>query len=133
MNEVWIEKEEWQDEYEEESIHLSDFIYIHLVEKYDGNQALIAEFGYNLIDALERYIADSDCKIFLKILQGELAEEVRDDELQLLMEIPRIMEDEDIAIHNGVPSGLLPIPIYMRRLRRLLTTKSEHSFSKLQK
>lgn len=102
-------------------------------EKYEENQALVAEFGYNLIDALERYIADSDCKIFLKILQGELAEEVRDDQLQLLMEIPRVMEDEDCNIHSGIPTGSIQVPIFMRRLRKMLTTKSEQSFSKLQK
>jgi len=133
VNDVWMAKEEWVEDNEGESIHLSDFMYIYLVEKFESNQALIAEFGYNMIDALERYISDSDCKIFLKILQGELAEEVRDAELGMLVEIPRVMEDEDMAIHSGNPSGLLPLPIYMRRLRRLLTTKSEHSFNKLQK
>jgi hypothetical protein len=135
VNDVWIAKEEWL-EYNDDGvddIHLSDYIYLYLVEKYEGNQALIAEFGYNLIDALERYIADSDCNIFLRVLQGELAEEVRDDELQLLVSIPQVMEEEDLAIHNGHASGLLPIPIYMRRLRRLLTTKPETSFAKLQK
>ena len=43
------------------------------------------------------------------------------------------MEEEDCAVHSGVPTGLLPVPIFMRRLRKMLTTKSENSFSKLQK
>ena len=51
----------------------------------------------------------------------------------MLVDIPRVMEDEDVSIHSGVSSGLLPIPIYMRRLRRLLTTKPESAFAKLQK
>ncbi|GMH86059.1 hypothetical protein TL16_g10424 [Triparma laevis f. inornata] len=133
VNDIWIAKEEWAEDNPDDHIHLSDFIFIYLQEKYEENQALVAEFGYNLIDALERYIADSDCKIFLKILQGELAEEVRDDQLQLLMEIPRVMEDEDCNIHSGIPTGSIQVPIFMRRLRKMLTTKSEHSFSKLQK
>ena len=108
-------------------------MYIYLREKYEDTQALIAEFGYNLIDALERYIDDSDCLIFLKILQGEFAEEVRDDQLHLLVEIPRVMEEEDCALHSGVPSGMLQIASFMRILKKLLNTKSEHSFNKLQK
>jgi len=55
------------------SISLADYAYIFLLEKFDGKQALMAEFGYNMVDALERYVADSDCKIFLLILQGERA------------------------------------------------------------
>jgi hypothetical protein len=86
-----------------------------------------------LIDALERYIDDSDCLIFLKILQGEFAEEVRDDQLHLLVEIPRVMEEEDCALHSGVPSGMLQIASFMRILKKLLNTKSDHSFNKLQK
>ena len=80
VNDVWIAKEEYCED--EGPCHLSEFLYIYLQEKYEENQAIVAEFGYNLIDALERYIADSDCKIFLKILQGELAEEVRDDQVR---------------------------------------------------
>ena len=149
------------------SISLADYAYIFLLEKFDGKQALMAEFGYNMVDALERYVADSDCKIFLLILQGEramytmrephththththkhththqtnfvtllgageLAEEVRDDQLHMLVEIPNIMEDEDMALHNGKSIGLLPIPVFMRNLKKILSTKSEHSFQKV--
>ena len=133
VNEVWIAKEEWADENEGQSIHLSDFLHVYLCDKYKGEQSLIAEFGYNLVDALQRYIEDSDCLIFLKILQGDLAEEVRDDQLHLLVEIKHVMEEEDCAIHSGMPSGTLQIASFMKILRKMLNTKSEHSFSKLQK
>jgi len=134
VNDIWIGKETYQEENDTiKTVSLQEYVYIFLKEKFDGKQALIAEFGYNFEDALERYKADSDCLIFLLILQGELAEEVRDDQLHLLVMIPSIMEDEDIALHNGKSSGLLPIPVFMRNLRKILTTKSESSFAKLQK
>ena len=43
------------------------------------------------------------------------------------------MEDEDCALHSGVPSGMLQIASFIRILKKMLTTKSEHSFNKLQK
>jgi hypothetical protein len=35
------------------------------------------EFSYNFFDSLKKYDFDSDCKIFLMIMNGELAEEVQ--------------------------------------------------------
>ena len=110
---------------------LGAFLYQHLHLKF-GSHARIAEFGYNLIDALERYIDDSDCKLFLLILRGELAEEVRDDQLHLLVRVTTAMRREDESTNN-LRSGQLSVPAFMRVLKRLLPTKSDTSFAKLQK
>lgn len=34
------------------------------------------EFAYNFLDSLKKYDFDTDCKLFLMIMNGELAEEV---------------------------------------------------------
>jgi hypothetical protein len=39
--------------------------------------------GYNLLYGLWKYSWDADCELFLKILQGEVAEEVYFQQIQL--------------------------------------------------
>jgi len=58
VNDIWIGKEEYQEENEVKTISLADYVYLYLDEKFEKKTALIAEYGYNLLDALERYKAD---------------------------------------------------------------------------
>ena len=78
-------------------------------------------------------MSDSDCKLFLKILAGELAEEVRNDQLALIVQVKQAMEKEDASLNQGMPCGSLTIPNFMRTLRKLLPAKSEHSMTRLQR
>ena len=112
---------------------LDEFVYDYLLRRYDGSHTKAIEWGYNLYDALERYVSDSDCKLFLKILAGELAEEVRSDQLALIVQVKQAMEKEDASLNQGMPCGSLTIPNFMRTLRKLLPAKSEHSMTRLQR
>ena len=89
---------------------LDEFVYDYLLRRYDGSHTKAIEWGYNLYDALERYVSDSDCKLFLKILAGELAEEVRNDQLALIVQVKQAMEKEDASLNQGItPSTGTPV------------------------
>lgn len=47
------------------------------LKKRHGIQSMIAEVGYNLMDALRKYQYDPDCSMFLMILENKIPEEVR--------------------------------------------------------
>ena len=42
-----------------------------------------AQMGYNLLHGLWKYSWDADCELFLKILQGEMKEDVYLQQIQL--------------------------------------------------
>lgn len=52
------------------------------------------------MDALHRYSSDSDCKLFIMILNGVVAEEVRDDQLTMLVGLKQAMSREDAMMHG---------------------------------
>ena len=102
----------------------------HVSHRFSSH-TLAIEWGYNLLDSLERYIADSDCRLFLQILNGSLPEEVRVDQLALLADVVTTMEKEDKALNNGKATLSLSLAAFTSALRKLLSTKSEHNFSRL--
>jgi hypothetical protein len=53
----------------------SDFFYNFLLGKYKERSRAV-EYAYNFVDALRKYSRDSDCKLFLLILNEEISEEV---------------------------------------------------------
>ena len=48
-----------------------------------GKGAAVADFGYNLVAACKRYEYDADCEVMLRILCGELREEVYEESVRL--------------------------------------------------
>lgn len=71
VREVWAKKMLHDRERGRLDLNLADFLFVFLKNKY-GLTSLVAESGYNLADALDRYRWDSDCELFLKILIGEI-------------------------------------------------------------
>eukprot|EP00002_Diphylleia_rotans_P025806 TRINITY_DN5122_c0_g1_i1.p1 TRINITY_DN5122_c0_g1~~TRINITY_DN5122_c0_g1_i1.p1 ORF type:complete len:286 (-),score=52.16 TRINITY_DN5122_c0_g1_i1:442-1269(-) len=67
---------------------ISEFLFAYLKKKYE-NQDLIADWGYNFINGLEKYYYDSDIKLFHRILTGQLLEEVYIDDQDLLSDIEK--------------------------------------------
>lgn len=61
IKECLVEKEKLQNR---SAMH--DFFYDFLVQRLDGDQAKVAEMGYNIVDALQRYAYDADCELFWK-------------------------------------------------------------------
>lgn len=64
----------------EERIDMQEFFYIFCLKKFGAFQNMIAEWSYNVLAVLEGNRHDSDCDTFLKVLQGELSEDVYHDQ-----------------------------------------------------
>lgn len=62
------------------------FFLFSLQERFKTPQRVV-EVSYNLIDALKKYSFDSDCRIFLAVLDGKISEEIWDDQRLMLREI----------------------------------------------
>lgn len=62
----------------------ADFYWEYIQNKFDYNREKAVAFSYNFVDALKKYSRDSDCKIFLLVLQGQLAEHIRDEQLKMI-------------------------------------------------
>ena len=129
INDVWVSKERFESQTGNRE-PLSNYLYQYLSLRFSSH-TLAIEWGYNLLDSLERYIADSDCRLFLQILNGSLPEEVRVDQLALLADVVTTMEREDRTLNNGKTTSSLSLPTFTTALRKLLNTKSEHNFSRL--
>jgi hypothetical protein len=53
---------------------------------------LVVEWGYNIIHALEKYSYDNDCELFLKILRGELGENVMWEQMQMVQRVRKAIQ-----------------------------------------
>ncbi|CAE7559222.1 Tsnaxip1, partial [Symbiodinium microadriaticum] len=156
LNDVWIAKETYEEEALEElrgknggdmqvdrvegidtsgvtpgKIHLKDFFGIYLEQKFKTTSRAV-EFAYNFLDSLKKYDFDTDCKLFLMIMHGELAEEIRHDQLTLLNTLVDEFQREESTIRQPV-EGRLPVDSFMRAIRRVIPTKGEHALRRLQK
>lgn len=56
------------------------------------NNLMLMQMGYNLLYGLWKYSWDADCELFLKILQGEIAEDVYVQQIQLQVGISKTAE-----------------------------------------
>lgn len=66
--------------------------------------ALPVQMGYNLLYGLWKYSWDADCELFLKILQGEMKEDVYLQQIQLQA---RLTYPVAALIHAACPAGHL--------------------------
>ena len=147
VNEIWAFKEEYERQQslgviDEEvadgvvdnrthKIHLSSFFEIFLEHRFK-TQTRAVEFAYNFIDSLTKYSFDSDCKLFLMIMQGDVSEEIRHDQLNMLDDLLNELRHEDSLIHQKVEQRL-SLDAFFRVIRRVFPTKGEHSIRRLEK
>lgn len=71
----------------EQDTAFADFYWKFIEEKLNHNTAKAVSFSYNFVDALKKYSYDSDCKIFLLVMQGLLAEHIRSEQIKLIENI----------------------------------------------
>jgi len=112
-------------------IHLSDFFKIFLERKFKTTSKSI-EFAYNFLSALKKYDFDSDCALFLLIMNHELPEEIRADQLVLLNTLLEECEREEVQV-RGHCEGHLPLNSFIRVIRRVIPTKGAFAFRRLEK
>lgn len=112
--------------------------------KETGSEGAAVELSYNIFDVCERFQHDPDCKLFLKIIRGELCELVvadQRDSIEMLLETcesNRIPGDSRITRLNFMKSVRLVFPEktrdHMTKLRFILalwTVEEEFAFREL--
>ena len=80
-------------------------MYIYLKDAV-GIQSAIAQEGYNFVFSLKKYSYDVDCDLFLKILTGEVMEEVYLEQLDLQKSLEKLMVTLD-RVSNKKESGFI--------------------------
>ena len=67
---------------------------------------------------------DSDCEIFLRVLQGRLPEEVHHHSLKLVTNLRDSLVETDKSTNGGQATGILPKDVLRQHVRLLYRTKS---------
>lgn len=102
IREIWKSKRQFEARTGKRET-LGEWMYTFLHKKY-GIQAVIADWGYNLVDAIKRYSWDADCEIFLKVLNGELHEDVYVAQVEFMERLTKLCGRIDVA-SNGRSTG----------------------------
>ncbi|KAL0021015.1 hypothetical protein WJX77_006994 [Trebouxia sp. C0004] len=77
-------------------VELVEMIFLHL-QKTKGLHQAVIETGYNLLYGCWKYSWDADCELFLKILRGEVKEDVYVEQIQLQEELEALFIQLDKA------------------------------------
>ncbi len=88
-------------------IPLQSFFLTFLTQKY-GSVGVAQEWAYSIVHALKRYVYDSDCEIFLRVLQGRLPEAVHHESLKLVTSLRDSLVAVDKSTNGGQATGVLP-------------------------
>jgi Translin-associated factor X-interacting N-terminus len=125
----------WKKKYRNEDtkkMKIGDFLYQYLKKRF-GIQSMIAEWGYNILDAAQRYRYDGDCDLFLRIVNGELPEEVYTNQMMMLETLQEKMVKVDMQVHGAKRKGVVPRKDMLQLLRESFKAKDDMRFSKLKK
>ena len=102
--EIWKAKMDWEHKTGDE-FYLLDFVYIYLKDAV-GIQSSIALEGYNFVFSLKKYSYDVDCELFLKILTGDVMEEVYLEQVDLQKSMEKLMTTLD-RVSNKKETGYI--------------------------
>ena len=102
---------------------VQDFFYDFLKKRF-GIHSMVVEYGYNVLHALKRYSYDADCEFFLKVLVGELGEEVYHEQMAMIESFLEMCRDIDLK-DCGKVSGKVKKDDLSRAIRTFLADKSE--------
>lgn len=131
VKEIWQEKNK-ADAGKGEVMSLMDFVHVHLQKKV-GISAAILEWGYSFMYGLKQYSYDADCELFLKILTGEVNEDVYQDQVQLQKTISDLMLSMDYAANGGKAVGTLSKIQLQTALRSFFPHKTSDRLKELYK
>jgi len=104
VKDCWEAKNEY-DEAENKKTKLGEYFPVFLENKF-GKEKII-EAAYNMWFALKDYSYDSDCDLFLRILQGKMDEEVYVDQMQMLDNLQNSFVKADQDINAGKTTNFL--------------------------
>ena len=108
-----------------------DKFFVHYIKKtFDKTRGL--EFAYNLVDSVQKYSFDSDCRLFYLILTRQVSEEIRGDQMQMLEHVHAEMVKEEKKVRPKLINEL-PVETFTRALKKSLPTKGQQGFIRLQR
>jgi hypothetical protein len=102
----------------------------YVKRKFDRTRGV--EFAYNLINSVKKYSFDSDCRLFDLILTHQVSEDIRSDQILMLVTFQEELRRDELRVRPN-PDGTLPIDNFVRVMRRVFSAKSEQGFSRLEK
>ena len=115
VQQIWNERRMQRMLDPEDKTSLAHFFYKFLRQRF-GVQQIIAEWGYNILFGLEKFIWDADLELFLLCLTGAVSEEVYDDQMHLLYHLQKVMKRIDAEyLKEKAVHGLLMQPGLIQR------------------
>lgn len=112
-------------------------VFSMMLNRMCASKAEATESAYNVLAALERFAShSSDCRLFLMILQGEIPEEARQDqvkEVYVVHDALVALEKERSSSGCGgtVVPGRVPLADVIQILRHVFPWKTENALSAL--
>eukprot|EP00002_Diphylleia_rotans_P005523 TRINITY_DN1468_c0_g1_i2.p1 TRINITY_DN1468_c0_g1~~TRINITY_DN1468_c0_g1_i2.p1 ORF type:complete len:716 (-),score=154.68 TRINITY_DN1468_c0_g1_i2:772-2919(-) len=122
IKDIWKERNQAMKAGGNKKTRLPDFMYQYLLNHY-GLHNVVVEWSYNLIDALERFKYDNDCEMFLRALQGEVSDDIQEDQATMLENFKQSCIKQD-AVLNGKEVLKLPRKEMLALLGRFFSLKS---------
>ncbi|XRA97756.1 translin-associated factor X-interacting 1 [Pycnococcus provasolii] len=129
VKEIWSDKMR-HDAKQPRPTSLEEFTGIFL-QKRMGIQSAVVEIGYNFIHALQKHAYDADCELFLKILQGEIREEVYSAQIKMCRNVSLLCEALDSLSHGDKVTGYVSLADLRVGLRSLFPKKSADRHAEL--
>ena len=126
VKEVWRDKESSGNM----DMPMEEYFYLFLQKRF-GIQSMIAEWGVNMVEALQRYSYDADCELFLKVLQGEIHQDVYVDQVAMLNEMQAHMRELDLKENGGKALGRVLKKRFFKEIELLFSHKDEESLTQL--
>lgn len=106
---------------------LADFLFVYLQDSHGTHHELV-EAGYNLLGALRRYSYDADLELFLRVLAGEVSEEVLVDRRRMLHGLQMMCRAADV---DGL--GLISRDDMYEVVRLYFPAKSDKAISAIRR
>ncbi|KAI9164514.1 Translin-associated factor X-interacting protein 1 [Blastocladiella emersonii ATCC 22665] len=134
IRDVWATKVPFDEErakQEKPKSQLGDYFYQYLKKRFSA-QETIAEWGYNVLEACKSLkTRDTECWLFLDILEGRLDETVYHHVQTLVESIRTTFGRLDANLNDGVAAGMVPKAIVLNTLQEIWKHKSPAQIKEL--
>ncbi|XP_077993673.1 translin-associated factor X-interacting protein 1-like [Glandiceps talaboti] len=128
IKDVWREKITYDSEKNEgKRSKMQDFLYDYLLRRF-GMEEMVIEWGYNLLDAVQRFESDDRIGLFHGILTGQIDEEIYHSQMQTLAKLIQALTKADAEAGN---QGTLSKADFEKVLTEFFHLKSEETVAGL--
>ena len=129
VKEIWAEKKA-ADKKDNTVLELSVFM-PHFFQKRVGLPAAVTEIIYNFMFSLKKYDYDADCELFLRIVLGQIKEEVYHEQIKLCGAVEDVFRQIDLASNNEIEKGYIVKEDARLALKAFFNDKSPERMNEL--